>query len=72
MSAGPHFNPFGKNHGAPTDTDRHVGDLGNIRSDEAGVAAFSFSDSLISLNGPLSIIGSVWFFLFIYLRNDFG
>ncbi|SJL07624.1 related to Superoxide dismutase [Cu-Zn] [Armillaria ostoyae] len=57
VSAGPHFNPFGKNHGAPTDTDRHVGDLGNIKSDEAGVAAFSFSDSLISLNGPLSIIG---------------
>ncbi|KAK0201913.1 superoxide dismutase [Desarmillaria ectypa] len=57
ISAGSHFNPFGKNHGAPTDTDRHVGDLGNIKSDEAGVAAFSFSDSLISLNGPLSIVG---------------
>ncbi|KAK0504121.1 superoxide dismutase [Armillaria luteobubalina] len=57
VSAGPHFNPFGKNHGAPSDTDRHVGDLGNIKSDGAGVAAFSFSDSLISLNGPSSIIG---------------
>ncbi|KAG7440879.1 uncharacterized protein BT62DRAFT_937665 [Guyanagaster necrorhizus] len=57
ISAGPHFNPFGKNHGAPTDADRHVGDLGNIKSDEVGAAVFSFSDSLISLNGPLSIIG---------------
>ncbi|KAI0662092.1 superoxide dismutase [Cubamyces menziesii] len=57
ISAGPHFNPFGRTHGAPTDTNRHVGDLGNIESDSAGVATFSFEDHLISLNGPLSIIG---------------
>ncbi|TFK28076.1 hypothetical protein FA15DRAFT_665861 [Coprinopsis marcescibilis] len=57
ISAGAHFNPFGKNHGAPSDLNRHVGDLGNVKTNEAGEANFSFDDSLISLNGPLSIVG---------------
>ncbi|KAI0632053.1 superoxide dismutase [Trametes polyzona] len=57
LSAGPHFNPFSRTHGAPTDKNRHAGDLGNIESDSKGVAAFSFEDSQISLNGPLSIVG---------------
>ncbi|KAI5121085.1 hypothetical protein M0805_008598 [Coniferiporia weirii] len=56
-SAGPHFNPLGKTHGAPTDASRHIGDLGNIQSDASGVAALSFSDKLLSLNGPFSIVG---------------
>lgn len=58
-SAGSHFNPFNRNHGAPDDHERHVGDLGNIYSDDKGNAKFSFEDSLISLNGPLSIVGYV-------------
>jgi len=57
LSAGAHFNPFNKNHGAPGDKDRHVGDLGNIESNEDGAARFTFEDKLISLNGPLSIVG---------------
>ncbi|THH05503.1 hypothetical protein EW145_g4745 [Phellinidium pouzarii] len=56
-SAGPHFNPLGKTHGAPSDSNRHVGDLGNIQSDASGVASLSFSDKLLSLNGPFSIVG---------------
>ncbi|KAF7314301.1 Phosphoinositide phospholipase C [Mycena kentingensis (nom. inval.)] len=56
LSAGPHFNPFGKTHGAPTDSQRHVGDLGNIQTDEDGVAKFSFEDALVSLNGPTSVL----------------
>lgn len=62
-SAGPHFNPLGKNHGAPIDTERHVGDLGNIESDRSGNAKFTFDDTVITLNGPLSIVGCVPQFL---------
>ncbi|KAK0216453.1 superoxide dismutase [Armillaria nabsnona] len=58
-SAGAHYNPFNTTHGAPTDSveSRHVGDLGNIQSDENGVAVLDFSDNIIKLEGPLSIIG---------------
>lgn len=57
MSSGPHFNPFGKTHGAPSDDVRHVGDLGNIESAGSSVTIVNFSDSVISLAGPLNIIG---------------
>jgi Cu-Zn family superoxide dismutase len=56
-SAGGHFNPEGKKHGAPEDVERHVGDLGNLEADENGMAVQEWSDSLIALNGPHSIIG---------------
>ncbi|CDO75422.1 hypothetical protein BN946_scf184916.g6 [Trametes cinnabarina] len=70
LSAGAHFNPFGRTHGAPTDINRHVGDLGNIESDSKGVAIFSFEDALISLNGPLSIVGYVIKYLRAALRTE--
>ena len=57
MSTGSHYNPFGASHGGPKDLKRHVGDLGNIRSDAGGVAKIDFSDNVISLVGPLSIVG---------------
>ncbi|PUU78753.1 Cu,Zn superoxide dismutase SOD1 [Tuber borchii] len=56
-SAGPHFNPFDKTHGAPTDDERHVGDLGNIQTNAQGNAAGSLSDKLVKLIGPESILG---------------
>ncbi|KXN88291.1 Superoxide dismutase [Cu-Zn] [Leucoagaricus sp. SymC.cos] len=56
-TAGSHFNPFGKTHGGPTDSVRHVGDLGNINTDAKGEAKFTFKDPVISLNGVASIIG---------------
>uniref|UniRef100_A2I463 Superoxide dismutase [Cu-Zn] n=1 Tax=Maconellicoccus hirsutus TaxID=177089 RepID=A2I463_MACHI len=56
-SAGAHFNPFGKTHGAPEDSERHVGDLGNVTADSSGVAKVNIKDSIISLCGPLSVVG---------------
>ena len=56
-STGVHFNPTGKTHGAPSDNERHVGDLGNIIADDEGTAKFDFSDTCLRLNGPNSIIG---------------
>ncbi|CCK69881.1 superoxide dismutase SOD1 KNAG_0D01290 [Huiozyma naganishii CBS 8797] len=57
VSAGPHFNPFKKTHGAPTDEVRHVGDMGNVTTDANGVAKGSRTDPLIKLLGPTTIIG---------------
>lgn len=57
MSAGPHFNPYGKEHGGPTHAIRHAGDLGNITASAEGAAKVDISDSHISLSGNLSILG---------------
>merc|ERR1712146_484009 len=57
MSAGPHYNPFGKNHGAPEDEERHVGDLGNIEAGPDGVSEGTIVDRLIKLSGEYSVIG---------------
>jgi len=57
LTAGGHFNPYSKTHGAPTDAARHVGDLGNIQSDASGAANFVLTDKLISLNGLTSVVG---------------
>ncbi|KAJ2656137.1 Superoxide dismutase [Cu-Zn] [Coemansia sp. RSA 1200] len=56
-SAGPHFNPHGKTHGAPSDDNRHVGDLGNIVAPESGAAELEITDSQVSLFGEHSVIG---------------
>ncbi|XP_015122796.1 superoxide dismutase [Cu-Zn] [Diachasma alloeum] len=56
-SAGPHFNPLGKEHGGPTDAVRHVGDLGNVEAGADGVAKVSISDKQIQLQGAHNIIG---------------
>ncbi|MBK8388637.1 MAG: superoxide dismutase family protein [Saprospiraceae bacterium] len=55
-SAGGHFNPDHKDHGAPMDTIRHAGDLGNITADASGNAHMEFTDKMISLSGENSII----------------
>lgn len=57
-SAGPHFNPHQAEHGAPDAAVRHVGDLGNVVADSAGVAKVKIQDSAISIYpGNHNIIG---------------
>jgi len=56
-SAGGHFNPDGKKHGAPNSEERHIGDLGNLLANEDGKAYYEMIDTNISFSGPHSIIG---------------
>ncbi len=55
-SAGGHFNPNSKKHGALTDDNRHVGDMGNIMANASGNAHLEFTDKMMTLNGENSII----------------
>lgn len=41
-SAGDHFNPFNKSHGAPESLNKHQGDLGNLVSDSKGQSKKTF------------------------------
>ncbi|RMY01792.1 hypothetical protein D0867_11275 [Hortaea werneckii] len=50
-------NPHQKTHGAPADSERHVGDLGNFKTDGQGNATGSVTDKLVKLIGPESVLG---------------
>uniref|UniRef100_K9K2G1 Superoxide dismutase [Cu-Zn] n=1 Tax=Cryptocaryon irritans TaxID=153251 RepID=K9K2G1_9CILI len=56
-TAGPHYNPYNKKQGGPLDSERHVGDLGNIKSDGQGNGYLAISDNLIKLFGENSVLG---------------
>jgi len=60
MSAGGHYNPYGKNHGNYMihGNERHAGDLiNNMISDDKGNVQLFFKDNLVSLYEPHSVIG---------------
>jgi Cu-Zn family superoxide dismutase len=53
-----HFNPYNTTHGCPGMQQRHVGDLGNIHTNNKGEAKYTFYDNIIKLRGNKSnIIG---------------
>ncbi|KND04748.1 uncharacterized protein SPPG_00453 [Spizellomyces punctatus DAOM BR117] len=69
-AAGDHFNPDNTTHGAPTDSVRHAGDLGNIVANEFGVVDTEIVDSVIALDGRYNIIGRS--FVVHANRDDLG
>lgn len=52
-----HFNPYNNVHGDITDKNRHVGDLGNIYSNNKLVCKQTIYDNRIKLSGRNNIIG---------------
>lgn len=56
-SAGGHYNPATKPHGAPVDHNRHAGDMGNIEADESGNGYVEYVDHAMTLEGESSIVG---------------
>ena len=66
-SAGGHFNPHGRDHGGPDSEARHVGDLGNLHSDENGIAHLEMLDHKLELSGPNSIIGKA---VVVHVQED--
>lgn len=56
-SACAHYNPFNKKHGGFNDTERHVGDLGNLITNDKGESYFEIIDELVKLRGDYSVIG---------------
>ena len=52
-----HFNPYNKQHVGPGSKNRHVGDLGNLKSDKNGNVNIRMIDTMIKLKGKANIIG---------------
>ena len=67
-TAGGHFNPLGKTHGAPSDEERHVGDLGNIEVGEDGVGKLELEDHLINIYGEVNnVLGRA---MVVHIKED--
>lgn len=57
-SAGGHFNPNAKAHGAPDAAEHHAGDFGNIEADASGKAHLDTTVTFVTVaDGPQSVSG---------------
>lgn len=52
-----HFNPLNQTHGSINSNNRHLGDLGNLKSNASGEIDVTFIRKDIALSGKLSVIG---------------
>jgi superoxide dismutase, Cu-Zn family len=67
-SAGDHFNPDKKPHGAPDSPEHHAGDFGNITADEDGNAKTTMTVDFVSLaEGDTSAVGKA---LIVHEKKD--
>ncbi|ESO87833.1 hypothetical protein LOTGIDRAFT_166129 [Lottia gigantea] len=61
LAAGPHYNPLGKDHGDRRGNPRHLGDLGNVRTDRRGNIKENFrveQTSLVEIVGRAVVLHS--------------
>ena len=56
-SAGGHFNPGHKSHGAADAAEKHAGDMGNITADSKGKAKLTIELTGVSIGGADGILG---------------
>jgi superoxide dismutase, Cu-Zn family len=70
-SAGGHFNPDKKAHGAPDAPEHHAGDLGNIEADASGTAKVNIMMNGLTLgSGANSVMGKA---IIVHANpDDFG
>lgn len=58
MSAGGHFNPGGKPHGHHGQSERHAGDMPNLKADATGTAKMTWNTTLLTVgSGATSVVG---------------
>jgi Cu-Zn family superoxide dismutase len=70
-SAGPHFNPYGKQHGKDNPNGAHAGDLANFDADASGNATVSTLAASVTLgDGPNSLFHEGGSALVIHEKAD--
>ena len=66
-SAGEHFSPDDRDHGAPTDAAHHAGDLGNVTADARGIAVTHLETTDLTLTGKYGAVDRA---LIVHVNED--